>query len=109
MGKGGEVRIIKSRMNELFQLALIDDKMGLTEYSHIKYELIFKYSTKYRVRRPEGFKVWVCRKCKYSIIPNGGSIRIRRSALIVKCGKCGYIRRYKINHSSMVSALNSTL
>jgi hypothetical protein len=30
MGKGGEVRIIKSRMNELFQLALIDDKMGLT-------------------------------------------------------------------------------
>ncbi len=96
-------------MNELFKLAIMDDKNGLTEYSHIKYDLIFKYSTKYRVRRPEEFKVWVCRKCRYSIIPNGGSIRLKRSTLIVRCGRCGYIRRYKINHSSIVSALNSTL
>ncbi len=90
-------------------MALEDDKNGLHDDAHIKYELIFRYSTRYRVKKPIGYNTWVCRKCRYSILNNGGSIRLRKSTLTVRCGRCGYIRRFKINHSSIVSALNSTL
>lgn len=96
MANNREKAIVRNRMNELMELAFLDEKNKEFENSRRKIELIFLYSQKYKVKIPDGMKTLVCRKCKSGIYSGGGYIRIKKSAVNVHCGNCGYTRRFRI-------------
>jgi RNase P subunit RPR2 len=89
--------IAKTRMEELFSLAVGDEKAGNYVDAKRKYDLIFLYSTRYKSRIPGSAKTWICKKCKSGIYSSGGYIRINKSMVIIHCGNCGYVRRFPIS------------
>ncbi len=98
MASNREKAIIEKRMMELLHLTFEDEKNQNFADASRKIELIFLYSQKYKVKIPYEARIWFCRKCKSGIYANGGHIRIKKSAVNVHCGKCGYTRRFKIVH-----------
>jgi len=63
-------------------------------------ELTFKIAMRAKVRLPREYKLRICRKCKGYLLP-GVTAQIRTRSrrephLVVKCLRCGYIRRYII-------------
>ncbi|MEL9914336.1 MAG: hypothetical protein QXL99_04760 [Thermoplasmatales archaeon] len=98
MARQSEIKIVTERMSELINLAIEDEKAGNNDRASRKYELIFLYSTKYKVPLIPQAKVWICRKCKRGIYELGGHIRLSKSYLKVSCGYCGYVRRFPISH-----------
>lgn len=56
-----------------------------------------KFSMKYNVRIPSGYKIYICRGCKRLIKPGKtGVFRIRsrpRKCIYVKCLRCGKVYR----------------
>jgi RNase P subunit RPR2 len=96
VGKERERQVIRQRLDELFELALIDEKNARKDRIDRKYNLIYLYSRKYKVPLTTSIKLWTCRKCETGIYANGGHIRIHDSRIVVHCGNCGYIRRYNI-------------
>ena len=90
----------------------IDRLMGMAERVSLKdisladryAELAFKIAMRARVRLPRKYKLRICRKCRKYLLPGvTASIRIRsrrETHLVVKCLRCGYMRRYIIRKKS---------
>ncbi len=86
----------------------IDRLMGMAERVSLKdisladryAELAFKIAMRARVRLPRKYKLRICRKCRKYLLPGvTASIRIRsrrETHLVVRCLRCGYMRRYII-------------
>jgi len=90
----------------------IDRLMGMAERVSLKdisladryAELAFKIAMRARVRLPRKYKLRICRKCRKYLLPGvTASIRIRsrrETHLVVRCLRCGYMRRYIIRKKS---------
>ena len=100
MPKNSERRVAEERMKELFKLAIEDEKDDKTQEANRKYELIYLYSTKYKLKVLEDSKTWVCKKCKKGIYSGLGRVRINKSVITISCNSCGYVRRIPISRQS---------
>ncbi len=98
MASNREKAVIERRMDELFHLTIEDEKEKDINCAARKIELIFSYSQKYKVGIPREARIWFCRKCKKGIYSSGGHIRLKKSMIIIHCGYCGYVRRFRITH-----------
>lgn len=100
MVRNKEKKIVEPRIKELFQLAIDDEKFSRFDEADRKYEMMYLYSSKYKIRIPVNYRTWICRKCKSGIYSSGGHVRIKKSMVSTHCGKCGYVRRYPTHFRS---------
>lgn len=96
MAKNGEKKTVRVRMDEIFELALEDERGKRFDLANRKFELIHLYSSKYKTRVLGKARTWICKKCKRGIYSGGGRIRINRSSITVSCNYCGHVRRIPI-------------
>lgn len=91
--------IAKQRIDRLMKMA---EELSLKDIDLAdRYaELAFRIAMRAKVRLPKKYKLRICRKCRKYLLPGiTASIRIRsrrETHIVVKCLRCGYIRRYVI-------------
>jgi ribonuclease P protein subunit RPR2 len=80
----------------LFSLAL--DSETPIELADRYVRIAFKIAMRTKTRLPRELKIFMCRRCKGVLRPGlTGVYRVRarpKKALVVKCLRCGYTRRY---------------
>ncbi len=82
-------------IQELMDLAK-DAELNKETYLEKNYvNLILEISKHYKVKIPE--KRYICKKCYSVLIPGiNSTIKIRKGRVIIKCLKCGNVKRYVI-------------
>jgi len=90
---------IKNRASQWLN-ELIDNAKKMEMENNIKLEkryisLALDISKHYKVKLPN--KEYICKKCKSYLIPGrNASIRVRKGRVIIKCLRCGNVKRFKI-------------
>lgn len=77
------------------------DMAKMMEYNNnVKFEkryisLALNISKHYKVRIPD--KRYICKKCNSIMIPGrNATVRIRKNRIIIKCLRCGNVKRFRI-------------
>ncbi|MEM1644671.1 MAG: ribonuclease P [Ignisphaera sp.] len=96
-----KIRIIAlERMSILFKLGIIAVKNHDYDVARRYGELIYRISTRLRVKIPQSIKRWICKNCCVIMVPGlNAKIRTRRDGktlrIITRCMVCGWIHRYE--------------
>jgi len=82
-------------INELIENAIEMEREDNLRLEKRYISLILDISRHYKIRIPN--KRYICKNCKSYLIPGKNAIvRIRKGRIIIKCMRCGNIKRFKI-------------
>ncbi|MEM1578426.1 MAG: ribonuclease P protein component 4 [Archaeoglobaceae archaeon] len=93
--KEKERAIAMERISYLIERA---EKFKLIDYelSRRYIELAKRIAMRYRVRIPRKYRIYFCKKCLYPYRGGKFRVRINKSAVIVTCLNCSYVRRFQL-------------
>ncbi|MEM1541233.1 MAG: ribonuclease P [Ignisphaera sp.] len=88
------------RMYILYSMGVEASRMKDYRFARRYGELIYRISTRGRVKIPRSIKRWICKNCKMIMVPGVNAIiRTRRKGktlrIITRCVICGWIHRYE--------------